>query len=105
MALKRAPVWIWILLFSDYLYLFLFKTIILFLLFYNYNIGDFHEQCNWSLGLNLHWKKCYWIWSTSAISMYIIDLNQNAIELVAYVSFLMEYFFKSIIYMLLTEML
>ena len=37
--------------------------------------------------------------------MFIIDLNQNAMELVAYVSFLIEYFFETIIYMLLTEML
>ena len=37
--------------------------------------------------------------------MFIIDLNQNAIELVAYVSFLIEYFFELIIYMILAEML
>ena len=42
-------------------------------------------------------KECYWIDSISAKSMFIIDLNQNAIELVAYVSFLIEYFFESII--------
>ena len=37
--------------------------------------------------------------------MYIIDLNQNAIELVASVSFLIEHFFESIINMLLAEIL
>ena len=33
--------------------------------------------------------------------MYVIDSNQYVIELVAYVSVLMAYFFESIIYMLL----
>ena len=37
--------------------------------------------------------------------MYIIDSNQYVIELVAYVSVLSPYFFESIIYMLLAEML
>ena len=37
--------------------------------------------------------------------MFTIDLNQNAIELEAYVSFLIEYFFESIIYMILSEMI
>ena len=50
-------------------------------------------------------KKCYLIYSISAKSMFIIDFNQNDIKLVAYVSFLIEYFFKSIIYMLLAEMI
>ena len=37
--------------------------------------------------------------------MYIIDSNQYVIELVVYVSVLLAYFFESIIYMLLVEML
>ena len=45
------------------------------------------------------------MYSISAKSMFIIDLNQNAIELVAYALFLIEYFFKSLIYMFLAEML
>ena len=43
--------------------------------------------------------------SRFALDLIIIDFNQNAIELVAYISFLIEYFFESIIYMLLAEML
>ena len=38
-------------------------------------------------------KKCYWIYSISAESMYIIDSNQYVIDLVAYVSVLLAYFF------------
>ena len=47
-------------------------------------------------------KKCSWIYSIAAKSMYIIDSNQYVIELVAV---LLAYFFESIIYMLLAEML
>ena len=50
-------------------------------------------------------KKCYWIYSISTKSMYVIDLNQFVIKLVANVSVLLAYFSESIIYMLLAEML
>ena len=49
--------------------------------------------------------KLNWIYSISAKCMYIIDSNPYVIELVAYVSVLLAYFFESIIYMLLAEML
>ena len=38
-------------------------------------------------------NKCYWIYSISAKSMFIIALNQNAIELVAYVSLILTWYF------------
>ena len=41
-------------------------------------------------------KKCYWI-----KSMYIMDLNQNAIELVTYLLVLVVYFYELIVCMLL----
>ena len=50
-------------------------------------------------------KKCYWIYNISAKSMHIIDSKQYVTELAAYVSVLFEYFFGSIIYMLLAEIL
>ena len=46
----------------------------------------FFSQCTNIENTGMHTeKKCYWIYRISAKSMFIIDLNQNAIELVAYV--------------------
>ena len=42
-----------VILLYNFLYILLIWTIILSLLFYNYNITDIYKQCNWSLRLSL----------------------------------------------------
>ena len=49
-------------------------------------------------------KKCYWINSISDKSIYIMDTNQYAIELVTYLLALVAYVYELIVNMLLTEM-
>ena len=50
-------------------------------------------------------KKCYRIYSISAKSMNIVHLNQYAKEFVAYLLDLIAYFLKSMMNMLLAEII
>ena len=50
-------------------------------------------------------KKCFWIYSISSKSMYIIDSNKYANKTDTYATNFITYWFESILQMLLAEML